>query len=195
MKRAGLLRRDSVHGSFQGTIRVDEENQCIIANGNVIRVIYASNPDEVDYAVYGISDAIIIDNTGAWKDEEGLSRHLKSNGASRVILTAPGSGTVKNIVAGINNDQIEPGDNILAAASCTTNAIVPVLKAVNDQFGIVNGHMETIPISFRYWVLILDQVIAALPLDSTDNGITGCSNNWLISVLVNNLSHIAHSSR
>ena len=85
----GLLRRDSVHGSFQGTIRVDEENQCIIANGNVIRVIYASNPDEVDYAVYGISDAIIIDNTGAWKDEEGLSRHLKSNGASRVILTAP----------------------------------------------------------------------------------------------------------
>jgi glyceraldehyde 3-phosphate dehydrogenase len=144
MKRAGLLRRDSVHGSFQGTIRVDEENQCIIANGNVIRVIYASNPDEVDYAVYGISDAIIIDNTGAWKDEEGLSRHLKSNGASRVILTAPGSGTVKNIVAGINNDQIEPGDNILAAASCTTNAIVPVLKAINDQFGIVNGHMETV---------------------------------------------------
>ena len=121
-----------------------EENQCIIANGNVIRVIYASNPDEVDYAVYGISDAIIIDNTGAWKDEEGLSRHLKSNGASRVILTAPGSGTVKNIVAGINNDQIEPGDSILAAASCTTNAIVPVLKAVNDQFGIVNGHMETV---------------------------------------------------
>ena len=144
MKRAGLLRRDSVHGSFQGTIRVDEENQCIIANGNVIRVIYASNPDEVDYAVYGISDAIIIDNTGAWKDEEGLSRHLKSNGASRVILTAPGSGTVKNIVAGINNDQIEPEDSILAAASCTTNAIVPVLKAVNDQFGIVNGHMETV---------------------------------------------------
>ncbi len=144
MKRAGLLRRDSVHGSFQGTIRVDEENECIIANGNVIRVIYAEGPDKVDYIAFGISNAIVIDNTGAWSDEEGLSQHLKSKGASRVILTAPGKGGIKNIVAGINHRDIEPSDNILAAASCTTNAIVPVLKAVNDRFGIVNGHMETV---------------------------------------------------
>ena len=144
MKRAGLLRRDSVHGSFQGTIRVDEENECIIANGNVIRVIYAEGPDKVDYTAFGISSAIVIDNTGAWSDEEGLSQHLKSKGASRVILTAPGKGGIKNIVAGINHRDIEPSDNILAAASCTTNAIVPVLKAVNDRFGIVNGHMETV---------------------------------------------------
>lgn len=144
MKRAGLLRRDSVHGSFQGTIRVDEENECIIANGNVIRVIYAEGPDKVDYTAFGISNAIVIDNTGAWSDEEGLSQHLKSEGASRVILTAPGKGGIKNIVAGINHRDIEPSDNILAAASCTTNAIVPVLKAVNDRFGIVNGHMETV---------------------------------------------------
>ena len=144
MKRAGLLRRDSVHGSFQGTIRVDEENECIIANGNVIRVIYAEGPDKVDYTAFGISNAIVIDNTGAWSDEEGLSQHLKSKGASRVILTAPGKGGIKNIVAGINHRDIEPSDNILAAASCTTNAIVPVLKAVNDRFGIVNGHMETV---------------------------------------------------
>lgn len=144
MKRAGLLRRDSVHGSFQGTIRVDEENECIIANGNVIRVIYAEGPDKVDYTSFGIANAIVIDNTGAWSDEEGLSQHLKSKGASRVILTAPGKGGIKNIVAGINHRDIEPSDNILAAASCTTNAIVPVLKAVNDRFGIVNGHMETV---------------------------------------------------
>ena len=144
MKRAGLLRRDSVHGSFQGTIRVDEENECIIANGNVIRVIYAEGPDKVDYTAFGISNAIVIDNTGAWSDEEGLSQHFKSKGASRVILTAPGKGGIKNIVAGINHRDIEPSDNILAAASCTTNAIVPVLKAVNDRFGIVNGHMETV---------------------------------------------------
>ena len=144
MKRAGLLRRDSVHGSFQGTIRVDEENECIIANGNVIRVIYAEGPDKIDYTAFGISNAIVIDNTGAWSDEEGLSQHLKSKGASRVILTAPGKGGIKNIVAGINHRDIEPSDNILAAASCTTNAIVPVLKAVNDRFGIVNGHMETV---------------------------------------------------
>ena len=143
-KRAGLLRRDSVHGSFQGTLRVDEENECIIANGNVIRVIYADGPDKVDYTSYGIDNAIIIDNNVAWSDQEGLSQHLKSKGAARVILTAPGKGGIKNIVAGINHRDIEPGDAVLAAASCTTNAIVPVLKAVNDRYGIVNGHMETV---------------------------------------------------
>ncbi len=144
VKRASLLRRDSVHGSFLGTIRVDEENECIIANGNVIRVLYAGSPDEVDYEQYGIHDAIVIDNTGAWRDEAGLARHLKSKGAARVVLTAPGKGNIKNIVAGINSQAITGDDTILAAASCTTNAIVPVLKAINDKFGIVHGHMETV---------------------------------------------------
>jgi glyceraldehyde 3-phosphate dehydrogenase len=144
VKRASLLRRDSVHGSFLGTIRVDEENNAIIANGNVIRVIYASSPDEVDYTAYGIHDAIVIDNTGAWRDEAGLSRHLESRGAKCVILTAPGKGKLKNVVAGVNSEAIRPGDQIIAAASCTTNAIVPVLKAMNEKFQIVHGHMETV---------------------------------------------------
>jgi glyceraldehyde 3-phosphate dehydrogenase len=144
VKRASLLRRDSVHGSFLGTIRTDEENNCIIANGNVIRVIHAAAPEDVDYEQYGIHDAIVIDNTGAWRDEAGLSRHLKSKGAARVVLTAPGKGNIKNIVAGINSAGVAADDTVLAAASCTTNAIVPVLKAVNDEFGIVHGHMETV---------------------------------------------------
>ena len=144
VKRASLLRRDSVHGSFLGTIRTDEENNCIIANGNVIRVIHAAAPEDVDYEQYGIHDAIVIDNTGAWRDEAGLSRHLKSKGAARVVLTAPGKGNIKNIVAGINSAAVAADDTVLAAASCTTNAIVPVLKAVNDEFGIVHGHMETV---------------------------------------------------
>ncbi len=144
MKRASLLRRDSVHGGFQGTIRVDEENQCIIANGNVIRVIYAGSPAEVDYEALGIREAIVIDNTGAWRDMQGLSQHLAGRGASKVVLTAPGKGEVKNIVAGINFEDMGSDDRVLAAGSCTTNAIVPVLKAVNDSFGIVNGHMETV---------------------------------------------------
>lgn len=144
VKRASLLRRDSVHGSFRGTIRVDEENQCIIANGNVIRVIYASSPDQVDYEAYGIHNALIIDNTGAWRDMAGLSEHLKSKGAGKVVLTAPGKGEVKNIVSGINTGDIAADDRVLAAGSCTTNAIVPVLKAVNDQYGIEYGHMETV---------------------------------------------------
>ncbi len=144
IKRASLLRRDSVHGGFQGTLRVDEENCCIIANGNVVRVIYASSPTEVDYTQYGIDNAIVIDNTGAWRDEAGLGQHIKAKGASKVILTAPGKGKIKNIVSGVNSHDIDTKDSILAAASCTTNAVVPVFKVVNDEFGIVSGHMETV---------------------------------------------------
>jgi glyceraldehyde 3-phosphate dehydrogenase len=144
VKRVSLLRRDSVHGAFDGTIRVDEERQSFIANGNEVKVIYSDRPDTIDYTAYGINNAIIIDNTGAWRDEEGLSQHLKCKGASKVILTAPGKGSLKNIVAGINSDQIEPGDSIISAASCTTNAIAPPLKAMDDEFGIVSGHVETV---------------------------------------------------
>ncbi|MBP6724565.1 MAG: glyceraldehyde-3-phosphate dehydrogenase [Halioglobus sp.] len=144
VKRVSLLRRDSVHGAFDGTIRVDEERQSFIANGNEVKVIYADAPDKIDYTQYGIDNAIIIDNTGAWRDEAGLSQHLKSKGASKVILTAPGKGSLKNIVAGINSDQIEPADTIISAASCTTNAIAPPLKAMDDEFGIVSGHVETV---------------------------------------------------
>ena len=143
-KRASLLRRDSVHGSFQGTIRIDEATESIIANGNVIRLIYAQNPAEVDYTQYGIHDAIVIDNTGAWRDEAGLSQHLRAKGATRVVLTAPGKRPIKNIVSGINSDLISRDETMLGAASCTTNAIVPVLKVMNDRFGIQHGHVETV---------------------------------------------------
>ncbi len=144
VKRASLLRRDSVHGAFQGTIRVDQDSNSIIVNGNVVRVIYANAPEEVDYTRYGIRDAIVIDNTGAWRDEQGLGRHLQAPGASRVILTAPGKGGIKNIVSGVNSHLVTPDDTILAAASCTTNAIVPVLKAVHDEYEVVSGHIETV---------------------------------------------------
>ena len=143
-KRASLLRRDSVHGPFDGTITVDEENSALIANGNYIKVIYSDGPDKVDYTQYDINNAIVIDNTGIWRDEDGLGLHLKSKGVSRVILTAPGKGDIKNIVYGINSDSITEDDKILSAASCTTNAITPVLKAINDEFGIENGHVETV---------------------------------------------------
>lgn len=143
-KRASLLRRDSVHGPFNGSVAVDEENNAIIANGTYIQVIYANSPDEVDYTQYGINDALVVDNTGIWKDEAGLSLHLKSAGVTKVLLTAPAKGDIKNIVYGVNHNDILPEDNIVSAASCTTNAITPVLKALNDKFGIQNGHVETI---------------------------------------------------
>ena len=143
VKRASLLRRDSVHGHFKGTIRVDKEENAIIANGNLIRIIYADSPEEVDYTKYGIKNALIIDNTGKWRDREGLGRHIQCNGASQVLLTAPGKGDIPNVVYGVNNQLLENDEAILSAASCTTNAIVPVLKAINDKFGIETGHIET----------------------------------------------------
>jgi len=133
-----------VHGPFEATVRVDEERSSFIANGNEIKVIYADAPDQIDYTEYGINDALVVDNTGKWRDREGLSLHLKSKGVKKVILTAPGKGDLKNIVAGINDDIIEDSDQILSAASCTTNAITPPLKAINDHFGVESGHVETV---------------------------------------------------
>ncbi len=143
-KRASLLRRDSVHGAFNGSITIDKENNVIKANGAFIKVIYAKSPSEVDYTEYGINNALVVDNTGIWTDEDGLGLHLQSKGVAKVLLTAPAKGDIKNIVYGVNQDMILPEDKIVSAASCTTNAITPVLKAVNDEFGIRNGHVETI---------------------------------------------------
>ena len=142
-KRASLLTKDSVHGPFDGTVRVDEENSSLVINGNPVKVIYASGPDKVKYSDYGINDPVVIDNTGIWRDEEALSVHIKS-GASKVILTAPAKGDIKNIVYGINDSILEEDDRLISAASCTTNAIVPVLKTINDEFKINGGHIETV---------------------------------------------------
>ncbi|CCO44596.1 putative glyceraldehyde-3-phosphate dehydrogenase [Vibrio nigripulchritudo SOn1] len=143
-KRASLLRRDSVHGQFNGSIIIDEERKALIANGNYIQFIYANSPEEVDYTQYGIQNALVVDNTGVWRDAEGLGQHVACAGASKVLLTAPGKGDIKNIVFGVNESMIQPEDNIVSAASCTTNAITPVLKAINDKYGVDSGHIETV---------------------------------------------------
>lgn len=143
-KRASLLRRDSVHGPFNGSITVDEDKKALKANGSYIQVIYANSPDEVDYTQYGIDNAIIIDNTGIWRDRDGLGLHLKAKGAAKAILTAPGKGDIKNIVHGVNHQEVTSEDTIVSAASCTTNAITPVLKALDEEYGIDNGHVETV---------------------------------------------------
>lgn len=143
VKRASLLRRDSVHGRFIGTIRVDLDNDLLVVNGNPVKFIYASGPAEINYEKLGINKPIVIDNTGIWRDEAALSQHLDC-GASKVILTAPAKGNIRNIVFGVNDKSLTDSDNIISAASCTTNAIVPVLKILSDQYGIQNGHIETV---------------------------------------------------
>jgi len=143
-KRASLLRRDSVHGAFQGTIEIDREASTILANGTLIQVIYSDDPSTVDYAAHGIDRAIVVDNTGRWRDEAGLSQHLQRPGVERVVLTAPGKSPLKNIVFGVNHDDIAATDTIVTAASCTTNAITPVLQIVHEAYGIEHGHVETV---------------------------------------------------
>lgn len=143
-KRASLLKMDSVHGDFAGTVSIDEENNALIINGTTVYIISANAPEDIDYTQYGIKDALIIDNTGAFRDDVALARHLKGKGASKVLLTAPGKG-IPNIVHGANHLDYDPDKvDIFSAASCTTNAITPVLKAVEDTLGVVHGHLETI---------------------------------------------------
>ncbi len=144
VKRAALLKNDSVHGAFDGTVSVDVENESLIINGQIIRMISAGNPEDIDYTQYGINNALIIDNTGAFTNRESLSRHLQGKGVSRVLLTAPGK-EIPNIVYGINQGDLDlDTETIYSAASCTTNAISPVLKVVNDKYGVVKGHIETV---------------------------------------------------
>lgn len=143
-KRASLLRYDSVHGDFEGSVQADPENSALIVNGTTVHLITANGPEEIDYTQYGIEDALVIDNTGAFTTEEALQRHLTSKGVEKVLLTAPGKG-VPNIVYGVNHTAFNPDEvNIYSAASCTTNAITPILNVIEDTLGVTKGHIETI---------------------------------------------------
>jgi glyceraldehyde 3-phosphate dehydrogenase len=144
LKRASLLRNDSVHGAFKGTVNVDLERKCLIINGQVVQMIHSNLPEDVDYTKFGISNALVIDNTGIYTNKEALSRHLTAKGVSRVLLTAPGK-EIPNIVFGINEQDLRlDEEKIYSAASCTTNAISPILKVIEDRLGIVKGHIETV---------------------------------------------------
>lgn len=146
-KRASLFRHDSVHGRFQGIAIEDTEKKIFYINGHVVHMIAAGNPEDIDYEAFGIHDALLVDNTGANRDRAGLERHLKAKGVSRVLLTAPGKGDIPNIVYGVNQESCNLNleeERIFSAASCTTNAVVPVLSVIERELGIVRGHIETI---------------------------------------------------
>ena len=144
IKRASLLRMDSVHGAFKGTVDVDLEKKALVINGQIVNLIDAANPESVDYTAYGINNALVIDNTGVFTNREALYRHLQAKGVSKVLLTAPGK-EIPNVVYGINQGDLDlENEQIFSAASCTTNAITPVLKVINDQLGVVKGHIETV---------------------------------------------------
>lgn len=144
VKRAALLKNDSVHGAFKGNIEIDEENMTLVINGQRVKMINSGNPEDIDYTQYGINNALLLDNTGVFRDRTALSRHLQANGISKVILTAPGK-EVPNIVYGVNHLTVEADkEDVFSAASCTTNAITPILKVIEDELGVVKGHIETV---------------------------------------------------
>lgn len=144
IKRVALLRLDSVHGPFAGTVDVDLANKTLNINGQIVHLIDAANPEDVDYEKYGINNALVIDNTGAFTTREALNRHSKGKGVGKILLTAPGK-EIPNVVYGVNHKDLDrDGETIFSAASCTTNAIVPVLKVINDNLGVERGHIETV---------------------------------------------------
>ena len=140
-----MLKKDSIHGQMKGTVAYDVEKGILITNGQQIKIITESDPANIDYTQYGINDALLIDSTGVFRTEEQLSQHLKSKGIAKVLLTAPGKGSMPNIVYGVNHKEFDiTKHNVYSAASCTTNAIVPVLKVLDETYGIESGHIETV---------------------------------------------------
>jgi len=146
-KRASLFRNDSIHGPVRGVATEDVENKTFTINGHMVKMIAANNPEDIDYEAEGIHDALLIDSTGVWTKREDLSRHLNAKGIKKVMLTAPAKGDVPNIVYGVNHDDGTvdyESEKVYSAASCTTNAIVPVLYVIENKLGIEKGHIETI---------------------------------------------------
>ena len=143
-KRADLFKMDSVHGPFKGVVEVDSDKMELIINGQIVHMITANDPSEIDYEAHGIQDALVIDNTGVFRDAEAMSKHLKAGGVKKALLTAPGK-NMPNIVYGVNHKDFDlENTDVWSAASCTTNAIVPVLKVIDENFGIESGHIETV---------------------------------------------------
>lgn len=145
IKRASLFRHDSIHGLFRGVAIENLDDKTVYINGHKVLMLASNNPEDLDYTEYGIKDAILIDNTGVFRDREGLSRHLKAKGVSKVLLTAPAKGDIPNVVYGVNEKTLKINEEqVFSAASCTTNAATPILYLIEKEFGIEKGHLETV---------------------------------------------------
>lgn len=137
---AHLFKYDSIYGIFDGEVKVDGDD--LTLGDKVIKVVNDRDPENLPWEELGVD--LVIDSTGAFRDKEGLSKHLKA-GAKKVILTAPGKGVDRTIVLGVNDDEYDPeNDVIISNASCTTNCLAPVVKVINDNFGIKKGLMTTV---------------------------------------------------
>ena len=137
---AHLLKYDSVHGILDAEITSDENH--IIVNGKKIRVYAEKDPANLPWKDLGVD--IVVESTGVFRDAKGLQKHLDA-GAKKVILSAPAKGDVKTLVMGVNEEEYDAAtDHYVSNASCTTNCLAPVVKVLNDKFGVERGMMTTI---------------------------------------------------
>lgn len=137
---AHLFKYDSLYGIFDGEVEAKEDS--ISINGKEIKVVVHRNPEEIPWKEFGVE--IVIDATGAFKDIEGLGKHLKA-GAKKAIITAPAKECHRTIVMGVNHEDYDPeNDHIISNASCTTNCLAPVTKVILDKFGVKKGLMTTV---------------------------------------------------
>ncbi|HHX71194.1 MAG: type I glyceraldehyde-3-phosphate dehydrogenase [Miniphocaeibacter sp.] len=136
---AHLFKYDSLYGKFNGTVEVAGDS--FVINGKTVKIVNDRDPANLPWKELGVE--LVIDSTGAFKDEAGLGKHIQA-GAKKVILTAPGKG-IKTIVMGVNEETYDPeNDNIISNASCTTNCLAPMAKVLDENFGIKRGLMTTI---------------------------------------------------
>ena len=137
---AHLLKYDSVHGRYKGEVKAKDKS--IVVDGKEIEILSVKNPAELPWGKEGAK--VVIESTGVFRDKEKIALHLKA-GAEKVILTVPAKDEIDNmIVLGVNNEALRPTDKIVSNASCTTNCLAPMVKVLNDAFGVERGLMTTI---------------------------------------------------
>lgn len=136
---AHLLKYDSVHGRFQGTVAAGDE--ALIVNGKSIKVYAQKDPSALPWGDLAVD--VVVESTGIFTDKEGAGKHITA-GAKKVVISAPATGGIKTIVLGVNDDSILESDAILSNASCTTNCLAPMAKVLNDKFGIEKGYITTV---------------------------------------------------
>jgi glyceraldehyde 3-phosphate dehydrogenase len=136
---AHLLKYDSIHGRFQGTVSAGEG--ALIVNGKAINVYAQKDPSALPWGDLAVD--VVVESTGIFTDKEGAGKHITA-GAKKVVISAPATGGIKTIVLGVNDDSILESDTILSNASCTTNCLAPMAKVLNDKFGIEKGYITTV---------------------------------------------------
>ncbi|RDV11802.1 type I glyceraldehyde-3-phosphate dehydrogenase [Pontibacter diazotrophicus] len=136
---AHLLKYDSVHGRFDGTVESSETG--IIVNGTEIQVLAEREPKNLPWGKFGVD--VVLESTGRFTDDKSASAHLEA-GARKVVISAPASGNVRTIVLGVNDDALTDEDTLISNASCTTNCLAPMAKVLDDTFGIEKGYITTV---------------------------------------------------